>query len=196
MIKLDEKYGGIISSTRQFMFEEIAQSINFKVKLYIFNDLIVVVRMIDEEREEYYKKIFLDEESYVEAPMDGKYFINKLFICGKEDNIHLNFLNLSTRDRVYQEIRKLIHELYWKIEKRKSLMVNIYEKKKQFTKVKVTQLEAINEKMFSDLKLKFRITVVGVEKRPISTLSNDTVYILKIQVPYPGNAFQYSYIEF
>ena len=76
MIKLDEKYGGIISSTRQFMFEEIAQSINFKVKLYIFNDLIVVVRMIDEEKEDYYKKIFLDEESYVEAPMDGKYFMS------------------------------------------------------------------------------------------------------------------------
>ena len=51
MIKLDSCYGGIISSTRLYMYDEIAQCINFKVKLYIFNDLVVVVRMIDEERE-------------------------------------------------------------------------------------------------------------------------------------------------
>ena len=76
-------------------------------------------------------------------------------------------------------------------------MTNFFEKKKLHQKVKVTQIEELrNEKLFSELQLKLRVTVVGVEKRPISHLSTDTVYILKIKVPYPGNVFQYSYISF
>ena len=61
MIKLDGLYGGIISSTRYYLCEEVAQSINFKVKIYIFNDLIVVVKVIKDDKEECYKKIFLDD---------------------------------------------------------------------------------------------------------------------------------------
>ena len=72
------------------------------------------MKIIKDEKEECYKKIFLDDESYAEAPMDGKYFINKLFICGKEENIHLNFLNISTRDRIFHIIKKLIFDLYYK----------------------------------------------------------------------------------
>ena len=43
-----------------------------------------------------------------------------------------------------------------------------------------------------------RITVVGVEKRPMSTmnLNFETFYILKIQAPFPNNIFQYSYLKF
>ena len=96
--------------------------------------------MISEEVEGEEKKIFLDEDSYVEAPMDGKYFINKLFICGKEENIHLNFHNIATRDRVYEVLQKIIHEIYRKATKRKSLMTNFFEKKKLHQKVKVTQI--------------------------------------------------------
>lgn len=141
MINLDRKYGGIISSTRVYLFDEVAQYIQFKVKLYIFNDLIVVAKMLDETREEGFKKIFLDGESFAVAPMDGKYFINKLFICGTKDNIHLNFFSLSTRDRVYEAIKKMIYDLYDKADKRKSLLININEKKKAKTKVTITQLE-------------------------------------------------------
>ena len=54
----------------------------------------------------------------------------------------------------------------------------------------------MNQKLFSELRIKLRVTVVGVEKRPMSQLSTDTVYILKIQVPFPGIAFQYSYVPF
>ena len=84
MIELDRKYGGIINTTRIYLKEEIAGCIDFKVKLLIFNDLILVLKMINEEKQidEGYKKIFLDGQSFIESSMDGKYFINKLFICG------------------------------------------------------------------------------------------------------------------
>ena len=44
--------------------------------------------------------------------------------------------------------------------------------------------------------MKLRVTVVGVQKRPQGQLSGECVYILKIQVPYPGLAFQHSYVSF
>ena len=102
MISLDRKYGGIISTTRIFLKEESAGCINFKVKLLIFNDLILILKIINEEKqiEEGYKKIFLNGQCFTEAPMDGKYFINKLFICGIKENLHLNFMSASERDRV------------------------------------------------------------------------------------------------
>ena len=46
MIKLDEKYGGIISSSRQFIFDETAQFMDQRIKLYVFNDLVLAVKMV------------------------------------------------------------------------------------------------------------------------------------------------------
>lgn len=44
--------------------------------------MVLVAKMISDDKEEGYKKILLDGLSFVESPMDGKYLINKLFICG------------------------------------------------------------------------------------------------------------------
>lgn len=82
LMALDSKYGGVISATRVFLFEESARTIDFMLKLYLFNDLVLLARCFGEEREEGYKKIFLDGHSFVDAPKDGKYLVNKLFICG------------------------------------------------------------------------------------------------------------------
>jgi hypothetical protein len=79
---LDQKYGGIIANKRVYLFSEFAKTIDFNIKIYVFNDLIVVVRVHSYDREEGYKKIFLNYQSFVDIHMDGKYFINKLFICG------------------------------------------------------------------------------------------------------------------
>ena len=46
MIKLDEKYGDIISSSRQFIFDETAHFMDHRIKLYIFNDLVLAVKMV------------------------------------------------------------------------------------------------------------------------------------------------------
>lgn len=91
-----------------------------RLKMYAFSDMIMVVRVFGEERdkggerEEGFKKIFLDGQSFVEAPMDGKYLINKLFICGNKDNLHCSFLNSSTRDKIYHKLQAIIHDLYRK----------------------------------------------------------------------------------
>lgn len=82
MIHLDKKYGGIINTTRVYLFEETGKSFDMKVKIYVFNDLILVVRVYGEDKEEGYKKIFLDGQSFVDSPMDGKYLINRIFVCG------------------------------------------------------------------------------------------------------------------
>ncbi len=85
MFELDRKYGSIINATRQYLWEEVARSLeNNRIKLYVFNDFILVVRLHSDDREEGYKRIFLDGQSFVNLQMDGKYFINKLFICGNK----------------------------------------------------------------------------------------------------------------
>ena len=59
MIKLDEKYGDIISSSRQFIFDETAQFMDHRIKLYVFNDLVLAVKMVSEEVQGEEKKIFI-----------------------------------------------------------------------------------------------------------------------------------------
>lgn len=50
MIHLDKKYGGIINTTRVYLFEETGKSFDMKVKIYVFNDLILVVRVYGEDK--------------------------------------------------------------------------------------------------------------------------------------------------
>lgn len=63
------------------------------MKIYVFNDLILSVKYFNQGKEEGIKKIFLDGSSFVEAPMDGKYLVNKLLVCGKTNNFHASFAN-------------------------------------------------------------------------------------------------------
>lgn len=120
--------------------------------------------------------------------MDGKYLINKLFICGIKDNLHLNFVTASLRDKTFDKIQTIIHDLY-----RKQLDRNNIKKK---VKLKLNSLK-IKELQIQN-RPKLRVTVVGVEKRPISliNISFETVYILKIQSPFPNINFQHSYVKF
>jgi hypothetical protein len=54
----------------------------------------------------------LDHTSYAYYPSDGKYFINKLFICGATVNIHLNFNTPADCKHFYKEIDSIIGTLY------------------------------------------------------------------------------------
>lgn len=51
MIGLDNKYGGIINTTRVYLFEEYVKFMEFKMKIYVFNDMVLVVRILSEDRE-------------------------------------------------------------------------------------------------------------------------------------------------
>lgn len=123
-----------------------------KVRLYVCNDLIIVTKVYNDEKEEGFMKLFLDAKSFVEAPMDGKYFINKLFICGQKSNIHLNFFTEGSRDKMEKSIKSIIKNLYKKEINRQSL------KKKAKIKMHVFKFEDIKIKAQPQL----RMTVVGV----------------------------------
>lgn len=118
--------------------------------------------------------------------MDGKYLKNKLFICGIKDNLHVLFNSAKSRDRTYQQIQELIHTLYRKQTDRNNIKKKI---KLKLNSIKIRELQIEN-------RPKLRVTVVGVEKRPTSVLVPETVYILKIQSPFPNINFQHSYIKF
>lgn len=47
MIELDKKYGGIISASRVYLFEEYMKSIfvESRMKMYIFNDVVIIVKV-------------------------------------------------------------------------------------------------------------------------------------------------------
>lgn len=44
--------------------------------------MILISRVHSDDKEDGYKKIFMNGQSFVEASMDGKYLVNTLFICG------------------------------------------------------------------------------------------------------------------
>lgn len=73
--------------------------------MYVFNDLVLVVKVEgegDKEREYGWRRVGLDGGSFVDAPMDGKYLVKKLFVCGTNDNFHCNFVNSATRDKIFE----------------------------------------------------------------------------------------------
>ncbi len=45
--------------------------------------MILINRVVDENNEDSFKLMEIDEYSFVEPVPDGKYFSNKLLICGK-----------------------------------------------------------------------------------------------------------------
>lgn len=50
MISLDLRYGGIINTTRVYLFEETAKCMDFKVKVYFFNDMVLIAKMISDDK--------------------------------------------------------------------------------------------------------------------------------------------------
>ena len=116
--------------------------------------------------------------------MDGKYFINKLFICGIKENIHLTFFSAAERDRIHHTIKTIIPELDRKETNPAPIPQENKSKKNGFCEIDVRGQPML------------RITVVGMEKRPTSSinLANETYYILKITAPFPNIQFQYSYL--
>jgi hypothetical protein len=88
---LDNKFGGIIDSeARYFVAQTNAQAMDVPVKLYIFSNLVLLVR-IDLQQEAVYMRIDLDEASFVASLRDGLHLKQKILICGKKQCVHLHF---------------------------------------------------------------------------------------------------------
>ena len=107
MVELDKKYGGVIYLGRNFLFEVddgVRGLDGGRLRIYGFSDMVLVGRIGEDGANgdgDGWRRIYLDGQSFVEAPMDGKYLINKLFLCGTKDSLHCRFNNSAARDKVY-----------------------------------------------------------------------------------------------
>ena len=74
-------------------------------------------------------KIELNGASYVLKRERTKNFINRLFICGVNDSIHLVFKDLGNRDDTYTLMEGLINKLYQKAFTRNEMISQIQNKR-------------------------------------------------------------------
>lgn len=93
MIKLDKKYGNIISSRsgRQYLKEFTCRCINFKCVIYAFNDMLLIIQKKSEDNEQVYRRLYLDGTSYVAYKTHFKHYENTVFVCGVCRSAHLEF---------------------------------------------------------------------------------------------------------
>lgn len=91
MIKLDKKYGNVISSRtgREYLKEFTCKSFTNKCIIYAFNDMLLVIHKRGEDNEVIHKRIYLDGTSYIVYKKHFKYYSNLVFICGVSKSIHL-----------------------------------------------------------------------------------------------------------
>lgn len=45
MVEMEKKFGNVVSNARHFKIEFTANSIDFKCKIYVFNDLLIVAKI-------------------------------------------------------------------------------------------------------------------------------------------------------
>lgn len=70
--------------------------------------------------------------------MDCKYFVNRLFLCGIKQNVHFHFGNRAERDGMHETLSEIIMGLYQKEVEKRMLMAEVENRKKNFTRVKIT----------------------------------------------------------
>lgn len=108
--RLEKLYGHLIESNRELRREMRASAIDCELKLYVFNDLILINRVLDEHHEDSYKVLELDRFSFVEVVPDGKYFSHKLLLCGRYEAVHLFFSSTGALKREYEFFRELLQQ--------------------------------------------------------------------------------------
>lgn len=94
-----------------------AQTLYFPVKLYIFNNLVIIAAISDtlgfiEERR--YLNLQLNEFSFIHPKPDAKYYKNVLLLSGRYQAIHLFLPDLGERQEILISIGKVIKELQCK----------------------------------------------------------------------------------
>lgn len=101
--------------------------------------MLLITRDAD-SKEALLKVILLDGTSFVRRNPDGKYFVNKVFVCGRNDCANLNFVADRSADIVVDTVKTVIDKLYKKDEERRSLIANVSWKRPE-VKVRVTLAE-------------------------------------------------------
>lgn len=100
MLEIEKKFGNVVANARFFKAEFMAQCQEFKCKIYVFNDLIIVARVMP-DKEELFMRIKLTGKSCVMRKPDCKSFKNRIYICGIDTSIHLSFADKDAMDRAF-----------------------------------------------------------------------------------------------
>lgn len=103
------------------------------------------------------------------------------------------FFNDRSADNVAETLKGVIEKLFKKDLERRSLIANVTWKRPD-VKVRITLAEQRVEQL--SFQPRFRISVEGTEKRPVSKLKDETMYIIKYQLSQPWRLYQYVYTEF
>jgi hypothetical protein len=105
MIKLERLFGGIISDRmgREYLKEFNATCLDFRCKVYAFNDMLLIVRKTkDAKTDEVYKRLELNQTSFAARKQHLKHFKNMVFVCGSSDSVHLSFDIQGDADYFYE----------------------------------------------------------------------------------------------
>jgi|JI6StandDraft_1071083.scaffolds.fasta_scaffold29892_2 hypothetical protein len=77
--------------------------------------MLLITREVD-GKEALLRVILLDGTSFARRNSDGKYFLNKVFVCGKNECANLNFVTDLLADTVVDTIKLVIDKLFKKDE--------------------------------------------------------------------------------
>lgn len=121
-VKLDRLFGKSIGNSSDYLVEMSADSLYFPVKLYIFNNLVIVAAISNtlgfvEERR--YINLYLNEFSFIHAKPDAKYYKNVLLLGGQYQSIHCFLPDPGERQEIITSIGKVVKELQLKAKTRR-----------------------------------------------------------------------------
>lgn len=100
------------------------------------------------------------------------------------------FVTDHSADKVSEILKGVIEKLFKKDLERRLLMSNVTWKRPE-VKVRITLAEQRVEQL--SFQPRFRISVEGTERRPLSKMGDETMYIIKYQLSQPWKLLQYVY---
>lgn len=107
-------------------------------------------------------RIYFDKYSYIERALNGRSFINRIFLYGKSICVHMTFFDSNTSDEVFDTLKKLIEDTN-KNESNREEIINM----------RTTRQSLIERRRsYTNLEPQFKrplvLRVLGCEKRFLS----------------------------
>ena len=177
-IKLNELAGRALDNHSEFRVEMTANCLYFPVKLYIFNNLVIVTRverLLGFQEERKYLTIYLNEFSYVQPKPNGKYYKNGLILCGLYEALHLFTDDPGSRLEIVTTLLKVIAQLQAAAVSRRQKHRSAEDSNKPSFALKIGKQIVFAPEM--------RVEVLHIEVRPLGKFSNDTVYLARFAAP-------------
>ena len=75
--------------------------------MFILSDIIIFA-LKNSNKESH--RVYINKYSYIERANDGHYFINRIYLYGKTNALHLTFFDSQVCDNIYEIIKHLIED--------------------------------------------------------------------------------------